>query len=51
MHDKSRPAHEAKKPSKTLKQKKAEKRAAHAPEPTTIVPSRKPPGALPHPTS
>lgn len=42
MHDKSRPTHEAKKPRKTLKQKRAERRAAHAPAPTSIVPPRKP---------
>ncbi len=48
MHDKSRPAHEAKKPGKTLKQKKAEKRGAHAQAPTSIIPPRKPSNALPH---
>lgn len=42
MHDKSRPAHEAKKPGKSIKQKRAEKRASHAPAPTSIVPPRKP---------
>ena len=41
MHDKSRPTHEAKKPSKTLKQRRALKRAKHAPAPTSVVPQRK----------
>ena len=42
MHDKSRPAHQSKKPGKSIKQKRAEKRAQHAPAPTSIVPPRKP---------
>lgn len=42
MHDKSRPAHQAKKPGKSIKQKRAEKRAAHAPTQMTVVPPRKP---------
>jgi hypothetical protein len=42
MHEKSRPQHQAKKPGKTLKQKRAEKRAAHeAPHPS-IIPPRHP---------
>lgn len=45
MHDKSRPAHESKKPGKTVKQKRALKRATHQPPQTSIVPPRKPPAA------
>lgn len=45
MHDKSRPAHESKKPGKTVKQKRALKHAAHQPPPTSIVPPRKPKAA------
>ena len=43
MHEKSRPKHEARTPAKTLKQRRAERRAAHeaAPEPTTLVPKRR----------
>jgi hypothetical protein len=42
MHDKSRPTHEDKKQGKSAKQKRAEKRAAHAPGPMSVVPPRKP---------
>ena len=38
MHDKSRPTHQAKRPGKTLKQKRAEKKAKHAPPPSSVVP-------------
>lgn len=41
MHDKSRPAHEARKPGKTTEQKRAEKRAKHLQEQRTIIPPRK----------
>lgn len=38
MHDKSRPTHQAKRPGKTLKQKRAEKKAKHPSTPTSVVP-------------
>ena len=42
MHDKSRPAHESKKPGKTLKQARAEKRGEHVQQQQSIVPPRAP---------
>ena len=42
MHDKSRPAHESKKPGKTLKQKRAEKREEHSAQQHSIIPPHKP---------
>ena len=42
MHDKSRPAHEAKKPSKTLKQKRAAKREEHERAEPGFLPPRTP---------
>ena len=40
MKEKSRPQHQAKKPGKTLKQKRAEKRATHEqPHPSVIPPT------------
>ena len=41
-HQKSRPAHEPKKPGKSIKQKRAEKRAEHPVGHPSIVPPRKP---------
>jgi hypothetical protein len=40
MHEKSRPKHEDRKPAKTLKERRAEKRAAHeaAAKPATVIP-------------
>ena len=40
MHEKSRPKHEARKPSKTIKERRAEKRAEHeaASKPATVIP-------------
>jgi hypothetical protein len=41
MHDKSRPTHQSKKAGKTLKQRRAQKRAAHeAQQPASIIPPR-----------
>ena len=42
MHDKSRPAHESKKPGKTLKQKRAAKRLQHTPRQDSTIPPRTP---------
>ena len=42
MNEKSRPQHESKKVGKTLKQKRAEKRAAHADRPPPLIPPRHP---------
>ena len=42
MKGKSRPTHEAKKVGKTLKQKRAAKRAAHAPDHVPFLPPRHP---------
>jgi hypothetical protein len=42
MKGKARPTHEAKKVGKTLKQKRAAKRAAHAPEHASFLPPRHP---------
>ena len=42
MKGKSRPTHEAKKAGKTLKQKRAAKRAAHAPDHVPFLPPRHP---------
>ncbi len=42
MHAKSRPSHESKKPGKTLKQKRAQKREEHAQQQTSIIPPRTP---------
>lgn len=42
MHDKSRPAHESKKPGKTVKQKRAEKREEHLQQQHSIIPPRAP---------
>lgn len=40
MHEKSRPKHEDRKPAKTLKERRAERRAAHeaAATPMTVIP-------------
>ena len=38
MNEKSRPQHQAKKPGKTLKQKRAEKRAVHEDSHPSIIP-------------
>jgi hypothetical protein len=42
MKEKSRPQHQAKKPGKTIKQKRAEKRAAHELPHASIIPPRHP---------
>ena len=42
MKEKSRPQHEAKKVGKTLKQKRAEKRAAHETGHPSVIPTRQP---------
>lgn len=42
MHDKSRPAHESKKPGKTLKQKRAEKREEHVQQQHVVIPTHTP---------
>jgi hypothetical protein len=43
MHEKSRPKHEERKPAKTLKQRRAERRAEHeaAAQPPTVIPKRR----------
>ena len=42
MNEKSRPQHQARKVGKTLKQKRAAKRAAHEPPHVSIIPPRHP---------
>jgi hypothetical protein len=42
MKEKSRPQHEAKKVGKSIKQKRAEKRAAHGDPHPSIIPPRHP---------
>jgi hypothetical protein len=42
MKEKSRPQHQAKKPGKSIKQKRAEKRAAHEMPHASIIPPRHP---------
>ena len=42
MKEKSRPQHQAKKPGKSIKQKRAAKRAAHEQPHASIIPPRHP---------
>jgi len=42
VNEKSRPQHQAKKPGKSIKQKRAAKRAAHEPTHTLVIPPRHP---------